>query len=100
MRPSSRFRIPRPSTTETISPLSSSSSSSMIHPPKSPRPRTPLILSYREKRVKMTGRRMKRGNQALKPPPRGVRLMFWPRNMENIVRFSGAGGRASRIVKL
>lgn len=48
----------------------------------------------------MTGMRIKSGNQALKPPPRGVKLMFWPRNMENILRRSGGGGRARRVVKL
>jgi hypothetical protein len=85
-KPSSCFRMPRPSTTETISPFSSSSSSSMIQPPRSPSPRTPRILSYRWNIVKRPGSKISKGNQALKPDPRGVRLMFDPRNRENVER--------------
>lgn len=43
---------------------------------------------------------MNKGNQALNPDPRGVKLIFRPRNMENIVRFSSDSGGARRVVKL
>lgn len=44
--------------------------------------------------------RMKRGNQALKPDPNGVKLIYWPMNIENTVRFSSGSGGARRVVKL
>jgi len=50
--------------------------------------------------VKRTGRRSKRGNQALKPLPRGVRLMFEPRNLEKVESGLSSLGGARRVVKL
>jgi hypothetical protein len=52
------------------------------------------------KRVRITGRRITRGNQALKPPPRGVRLMLEPRKAEKVERVWSSGGCARRVVKL
>lgn len=49
--------------------------------------------------VKTTGRRSKRGNQALKPLPRGVRLMFEPR-LEKVESGLSSLGGARRVVKL
>jgi len=47
------------------------------------------------------GRRINKGNQALKMDPRGVRLMELPRKMEKVVSLSsGFGGGARRVVKL
>jgi hypothetical protein len=43
---------------------------------------------------------MKRGNQALKPEPKGERLTLRPRKLEKVVRFSSSSGGASRVVKL
>ena len=48
----------------------------------------------------MTGRRIRRGNQALNPDPSGVKLMKRPKNMENVERFSSSCGGARSVVKL
>jgi hypothetical protein len=59
-----------------------------------------LIFSYRLKREKRTGRRMRRGNHELNPDPSGVRLMLRPRKLEKVVRVSSPTGGARRVVKL
>ena len=43
---------------------------------------------------------MKRGNQALKADPKGVKFIFLPRNIENVVSRSSSIGGARSVVKL